>query len=80
MIPNEAMQAATNAYLRSKSESQGEIGWSALALRAALEAAAPHIRAQALEDAADDTADDELGYPTVELWLRALATNERSSL
>lgn len=47
--------------------------------RAALEAAAPYLRAQALMDAADEWSDwDALQAP--EAWLRARAVTEREGL
>lgn len=71
MIPEEAVEAAIDAYFNASSPG----------MRAALEAAAPHIRAHALNDVADEMTrenpgDGPWGTPAFEHhadWLRAKA-------
>ncbi|MGO4583619.1 hypothetical protein AB4Z38_06990 [Arthrobacter sp. 2RAF6] len=61
MIPEEATKAALEAVLN---ETYGA-SYSRDLVRIALEAAAPYLRAQALEDAADEIASGDFTFPTV---------------
>lgn len=60
MIPAEAVEAAMEAFLSESVARKGELGAQPMALLSALESAAPHIRAQALEDAADSRETERL--------------------
>ena len=72
-ISNEAIAAATVAFFANIAKPGS---WEAKeSMRAALEAAAPIIRAEALEDAADDYRHYET--PNARLYLRARAAAER---
>ena len=78
MIPDEVIEAAAESLVGSTLGDRSGIKWEEFfeAARLALEAAAPLIRAQALEDAAANWSDwDALSAP--EDWLRARAAAER---
>lgn len=83
MIPAEAVEAAGKAFLRESATRKGELGAQPLALLAALEAAAPHIRAQSLEAAADIAGRPENRWwaegRNRAKWLRNLAEAERGT-
>lgn len=76
-VPDEAIEAAHRAVLEYKS-TRG-IDNQRNAMRAALEAAAPYLRAQALEDAAAEVDEGVPAYGQGEYadWLRARAVAER---
>lgn len=76
MIPDEVIEAAAESLVGSTLGDRSGIKWEEFfeAARLALEAAAPLIRAQALNDAADDYRHYET--PNARLYLRARAAAE----
>ena len=61
MISDEAVQAAMEAFLLESSKRKGELGGSSLALLSALEAAAPHIAAEAWDEGRESVDFDSCG-------------------